>query len=549
MARRAHAYPQVEPGAEALVDARVVRLDRAANVAAALATARKRDAGALAHARGLVLRADLARAAALGLDALSASALARPVPTVDARTPEVRVRRILARGVPAVLVVKNGTPIGAIMTAPDAIAAPALAASLARRLGPTATDLISTVTALAARQRARAWLCGGIVRDLLAGGDVTRGDLDIAVEGDGHRLAREIADAVGGALVLHDRFLTASVEVPRLGTVDVITARSERYDRPGALPRVMPAGIRQDLERRDFTINAMAIELESSERRLVDPFGGRADLERRRLRVLHPLSFVEDPTRMFRGARYASRLGIAPDIWTSRCQRLALRLLPFGALSGARILAELDHILHDTRCADALQRLGVTGVFRVLDPRYRFTSVTARRVIALPSQFDWARASGIDARPLELTLLVILGDQPRPVADAALRRLGVSGDPRSRLERALAVGCSVPPALAGARTASARARLLRPLSAVALAWIRTTGDETTCRSLEEYTRRAARVTSALRGEDVIAFGVERGPDVARVLDALRDARIDEEVSDRDGEAEYVRRWVRTRKEG
>src|SRR5262249_42677625 len=152
----------------------------------------------------------------------------------------------------------------------------------------------------------------------------------------------------------HGRFLTASLRCASGERIDVATARSERYAAPGALPRVLPASIAADLGRRDFTINAMAVEL-GGDMRLHDPHGGRADLRGRRLRVLHPLSFVDDPTRIFRAARYAARLDLAYDGWTSACQALALRLGPYGALSGTRIVAELERIVAEPQAEAALR--------------------------------------------------------------------------------------------------------------------------------------------------------------------------------------------------
>jgi tRNA nucleotidyltransferase/poly(A) polymerase len=516
MARRAQAYPQVEPGAGAAVDARIASVPPAASVGAALRVARAQDVGVLdAGVRGhVVLRADLARAEALGLADLRAADLARPVPVVDAQASEVRVRRALAAGAPLVLVAGRRGAVGAATRAPELVSSPAMAAALGRRLSEGAQAVVTLAATLAARHPATAYLVGGVVRDLFKTGgsaraeigtrggnapsgspapyrptttrNTTPGDLDVVVEGDGHRLARELARALGGTLVRHDRFLTASVAVPDVGTVDVITARSERYERPGALPRVMPAGIRQDLERRDFTVNAMAVDLGADDRPLLDPFGGRADLERRRLRVLHPLSFVEDPTRIFRGARYGARLGFSLDAWTARCQRLALGLVPYPALSGARIVAEIARVVGEGRAPQALGRLGVAGVFRLLDPDYRFTAGTARRIADLGDALDWVGSAGLAASPVEITLLALLADQAH--ARRALVRLGFSGEPLTRLERALDAGPTLPAALAAARTASARA-------------------------------------------------------------ALRDARIDGGVRDRGDEAEYVRRWLMTREEG
>src|SRR5438046_3487934 len=164
------------------------------------------------------------------------------------------------------------------------------------------------------------------------------------------------------------------------------------------------------------------LELHSDAFGLFDPLGGRADLARQRLRVLHPLSYVEDPTRLFRAARYATRFGLAPDAATARAQTLALRLAPYAALSGQRIVAELERILVEPHAAETLARLGRGGAFRLLDPRYRFTAATGRLVTELPGTLAWARQRGLGAEPVELGALALTADQPSAVASAALER-------------------------------------------------------------------------------------------------------------------------------
>src|SRR5260370_1271007 len=141
----------------------------------------------------------------------------------------------------------------------------------------------------------------------------------------------------------------------------------------------------------------MAIELESGAFGLLDPFGGREHLARGRLSVLHPLSYVEDPTRMFRAARYAARLGLAPDRATRAAQALALRLVPYPVLSGQRLAAELGLVLGEARPDAVLVKLGATGVGKLLDPRYRFTEATRRRCGALAATLGWALDRGLVA--------------------------------------------------------------------------------------------------------------------------------------------------------
>jgi len=548
-ARRA--YPQVEPGAAGIVDAGAVAVPPAARVGEALALARRRQAALVVAGEGVwVLGDDLARASLLGLDALPARVLARRLPALPARASEIAVRRRLAEGAPLVVVVGDRRRVvGAVSRRVLAEPAPApLPPRLTAGLDGRARDLLGAIGRLATARGGRAFLVGGLVRDLLRGAAVDARDLDVVVEGDGLGLARALAAALGlpeRAVTEHERFLTASVAVAG-GRVDVATARAERYGRPGALPRVVPAPIAQDLGRRDFTVNAMAIELGTDRLGLLDPFGGRADLRRRRLRVLHPLSFVEDPTRLFRAARYAARLGFRLDGWTARAQRLAVRLGAFPALSGQRLLAEIDLILADVRPEAALRRLGTAGAFRLLDPRYRFRRTTAARLDALAAARGWAERHGLRVPPLELALLVLLGDQRPAVRAAALRRLGLTGEPLERIETALDAAAGGPPA---AGRPSARARWLRARSDLALAWLWLTGGPAARAMLDWYATEAREVRPALRGDDVLALGVPPGPAVARVLAALRDARLDGRVTDREGEQACVRHWLEREEEG
>jgi tRNA nucleotidyltransferase (CCA-adding enzyme) len=555
VARSRHAYPQVDPGASGLVDAPVAAAPPAATAAEALRIVQASGAVAATLGEGArmaaVLQDDLARAIDLGLGDLPAVVLTRSLPLVEGRESEVAVRRRLAAGAPLALVRDGSRIVGAVRggTGPVSGAAPGsgVAAMMGRRLAgrlPDASFAVLRLVAEAARAcRARAYLAGGLVRDawLRTRPGPQAVDIDVAVEGDALRLAMALAGSLGGELVEHARFLTASVRVPGGGRVDVATARAERYEAPGALPRVVPASIRQDLGRRDFTVNAMAVELDSGSFGLLDPHGGRSDLDRRRLRVLHPLSFVEDPTRIFRAARYAARLGLSLDRPSARAQALALRLAPYPALSGPRIVAEIDRILADSRPDLALGRLGAAGAFRLLDPGHRFTRVAAALVARLPAAIAWSRGRGLAVRPAELALLALLGDQPRDLATRALRRLGLAGEPMTRLQRAIETVVSLPARLTAASTPSARAGLLRAVGALDLAGLWLAGDDPCRLVVEWYVDGPAGVRSRLRGDDLVALGVPPGPQVGRLLQELRDGRLDGCLLDEAAEREHVRR--------
>ena len=238
-----------------------------------------------------------------------------------------------------------------------------------------ANALLRVIGDLADRERMSAFAVGGCVRDWRLG-VTSRADLDIAVEGDGIQLARRVAYALGGSLHTHQQFGTATVVIPRpheprmardrarvSGTVrlDLATCRSETYARPAAYPRVSPGTLEGDLFRRDFTLNAMAVALAPSTfGRLLDPFHGARDLTRRRLRMLHDRSFLDDPTRLLRGVRFAQRFGFA---WEPRTARAACEALAAGALSwlnAGRLQRELDRLLDEPdplACFQALASL------------------------------------------------------------------------------------------------------------------------------------------------------------------------------------------------
>lgn len=552
MGKRGHRYPQVEPGAAALVDAQIAAAPPTVSVRDAQVRAiRERVDAVQLGDRGFVLCTDLARAAAIGLDDLPASAITRPLPLVSAGAPEVTVRRALAAGAPMVVVQDRRGVVGGVSS--TSALAGAIGLSVATRLSQSlpawASETLASLGRLAESHGMRAFLVGGLVRDVLSASVLDRADLDVVVEGDGLGLARALGEEQHASVIEHGRFLTASIRRPSGERIDVATARSERYEAPGALPRVLPASILADLGRRDFTLNAMAVEISGGDMRLVDPHGGRGDLRRRRLRILHPLSFVDDPTRIFRGARYAARLDLVYDGWTASCQALAVRLGAYPALSGQRIAAELERILAEPRADLALRRLGAAGAFRLLDPRYRFTRATGALLGALPSAWAWSRERGLDVARLELALMALLAEQASDVRSAALRRLGFTGEPLTRAGRALEITGRLVDRLAETPAGAERGRLLRERTDLELAALWLGGEAAARTAVTWWVDTARRVRSVLRGEEVVELGVRRGPAVAEVLDRLRDRRLDGESGDREAEIEYVRHWLEAREEG
>ncbi len=211
------------------------------------------------------------------------------------------------------------------------------------------------------------YLVGGTVRDLLLGR--SRMDIDLSVEGDGMGFAARLARAFEARSAPNPRFLTATVEMPGGHSLDVATARSETYERPGALPRVASASMDVDLARRDFTINAMAVSLNGrSFGELVDPFAGRADLRKKRVRILHDRSFIDDPTRLFRAVRFEQRLRFRLERGTERRFRDAVAEGMIGHLSGPRLLEQLKLVCFEPDPWLVFNRLEGLEVLRAIHP-------------------------------------------------------------------------------------------------------------------------------------------------------------------------------------
>jgi tRNA nucleotidyltransferase (CCA-adding enzyme) len=365
------------------------------------------------------------------------------------------------------------------------------------------------------------FLVGGAVRDLLLG--ATTVDLDVAVEGDAAETARELAARLDGEVTEHERFGTATVRSGTLA-VDLATTRRERYPAPGALPEVEPAPLAEDLGRRDFAINAMAATLSPGQPgRLVDPHGGVDDLRSRIVRVLHPASFLDDPTRLLRAVRYEARLGFEMDAGTeARAREAAAGAL--ASVSGPRVRDELLDLLAEPGSAAGVARLRDLGLDRAMHPRLAAdpdlvagaslgaAETGADRVLA-------ALAALVSAAPAELR--------------GWLEDLHLGRDRTDRVARAAARGEGVADELREDLPPSGIRRLLapEPPEALALALARGAPAE----SILRYVRGLRDVRLEVTGDDLIAEGIEPSPALGRALEETLDRKLDGEVSGREEE--------------
>lgn len=372
--------------------------------------------------------------------------------------------------------------------------------------------------AAASRDRPDLALVGGAVRDLLLGREPR--ELDAVVDGDAEGLAHELAAALGeGAQVrTHGRFGTAVVEWPQ-GRIDLAGRRAESYAVPGALPDVRRADATQDLMRRDFTINAIAVPLGGEERgRLVAVEHAIDDLFAGRLRVLHERSFLDDPTRLLRMARYAARLRFAVEARTGQLAAAALRDGALETVSGARTGAELRLALGEADPLAALSAMEDIGVLDALGLERPDPELAARALALLPA----------DGCPQTLLMALTLDGDAGPLLD----RLEFPAPERDRI-----LACLDAPALAramnGARRPSQLRELLegRPVEAVALA-----GAHGPVQAAGRWLQELRHVRLEIGGEDLLAAGLAPGPEIGRRLSAALDRRLDGEL-ERGREAE------------
>lgn len=372
---------------------------------------------------------------------------------------------------------------------------------------PLVADVVAEGEGVASGQ-----VVGGVVRDALRG-RLDGHDVDLVVEGDAVALGRRLLGR-GGELVVHDRFGTATWR--RGGdAVDLITARRETYPRPGALPETVPADLAADLGRRDFTVNAMAWQLWPG-RRLIDPHGGAADLERGLLRVLHPGSFFDDPTRMFRAARYAARLHLELEPHTAEWMRAACEGGALQTVSPARLGGEWRRLAAEPEPADCVERLLDWGVGQRLGLRRDRLPALRRACVG--------KSLGADL------LLAVVAPSGEP--------FGLSGQRAQKLAHAHSAAPVV------GTTDEALVGAIEGRSDFELAVLRAVHPE----AAPAIDRGVALRDRAplLTGRQVLELGVAAGPAVGELLRAVRAARLRGEVTDVDGARDLVRAALATR---
>jgi tRNA nucleotidyltransferase (CCA-adding enzyme) len=484
-------------------------------------------------------------------------------------------------GLGQVPVVENGRITG-IVTRTDLIklwsesSAPARAEKLAERLRlavpPALWHVLNEAGRIAAEQNSGLFIVGGFVRDLLhhaaPGESITYPDIDLVVEGDAIQLAHALARRHGGQVRSHRRFGTAKWLLPSglpngatgddrspepcgglPPALDFVTARTEFYEHPSALPEVERSSIKQDLHRRDFTINTLAMRLLPEHfGELLDFYGGESDLRQGLIRVLHSLSFVEDPTRMLRAVRLEQRLGFRIESRTLELLQHALDLL--DRVSGERIYHELCLILREPEPQRALRRLDELGILCQIHPELRADDWVLGRLAELRDRLvgtPWERTQPGDVHYLGALTCRMSAD----ALAALISRLRIPGYEAHTLREVELVRRTCLPRLLEPQRPSQIYHTLAAFTSHALlvAWL-CCEDDTARAQLAQFQRELRGVHPIINGSYLRSqFRLRPGPIYRQVLDALRGARLDGQVITLADEHAWVEGWLKEYTDG
>jgi len=422
-----------------------------------------------------------------------------------------------------------------------------LAGVIAKRFSKNIRETLQALGAIGDSLGMAVYLVGGFVRDLLIGIDNL--DMDVTVEGNAIFFAERFVELYGGRVRSHKKFGTALLVLLDGRKIDVASTRLEYYDSPGVLPTVERASLRHDLYRRDFTINTLAISINGNcFGQLTDHFGGQQDIQERVVRVLHNLSFVEDPTRVFRAIRFEQRLGfhIAPH--TENLMQSAVRMNLLEKLGGERLLSELVQIMREKEPMAAITRMASFGLLTYIHPSLKLVTTTERVLRETGQVMAWLRLLYLKERcePWQVYLLALCDALSSQEFHDVSVRLAIPGRLALRL-------CSQRHLVFSTLNAVKR-RLKQPaqvqnsqihswfsgLSLEMLSYLAArASSEQVRRFVSLYLTRLRTIAPILNGEDLRELGLEPGPMFRRMKNRLLQARLDGEVSSRDEEVALV----------
>jgi tRNA nucleotidyltransferase (CCA-adding enzyme) len=416
------------------------------------------------------------------------------------------------------------------------------------RLEKESLDKLADIGNLADKMGYHAHLVGGFVRDLLLRNE--NNDIDIVIEGDGILFAEEMSRAFNVKVRQHKEFATAKITYKDGFKIDIATARLEYYKAPAALPTVEHSSLKLDLHRRDFTINTLAISLnKNSFGQLLDFFGAQRDIKEKTIRVLHSLSFVEDPTRVFRAIRFEIRFGFHIGKHTMNLIKNAVKMNFLSKIRGKRVWTELTLILLEDEAEKILKRLQDLDLIRFIYPGLAFGKEKERLFRQMHTVFKWYELlyKGTPCDKVQYYLLGLIDQMKHEEAiefckvtemSETLKRKTIDNSKKIQ-ETILKFAFDFP-----AMKKSEICKHLELLSEEAKLFIMAkTRSDAIKKAISNYIMYIDSLNTILTGEDLKKMGIKEGPVYKKILDALKEAKIDMGLKTKEDEINFLKEYT------
>ncbi len=398
-------------------------------------------------------------------------------------------------------------------------------------IGPELRKILESIRETAAREGVKAYLVGGIVRDIILG--IENEDIDIVVEGNGIEFAKSLCESLGGKKVVsHEKFKTAVVVVDENLKIDVATSRVEYYEYPTSLPTVEYGSLREDMFRRDFTINSLALEVDNNRfGDLVDYFNGYKDIREKKIRILHNLSFIEDPTRIIRAFRFASRYGFDIAVETERLLQDSIENGFLKRVSWPRVKTELKIILGDRRPQRALEYLEKYGILKTIHPKIRYSS---RMKEQIEKTADLKRL--LDTLGLEkwlVNFLVVLENLNSDELNLVFSKFGFSGSFKKKYHLGSTKRKKILKELSIARKNSRIYDILKEITNEIIVLLYLEGNQDLKENIEKYVYSLRNAECIVGGRDLIEMGGTPGDHFKDILQEVFYFQLDNPESEKE----------------
>lgn len=405
-------------------------------------------------------------------------------------------------------------------------------------------DILKKSGQIAGELGFNAYLVGGSVRDLLRGEENL--DIDIVIEGEGIVFARTLGERLKAKVRAHQKFGTAQVFAQEI-KLDVATARTEYYESPAALPKVETSSIKKDLYRRDFTINTLAVKLNPGEfGTLIDFFGAQRDLREKAIRVLHNVSFVEDPTRAFRAVRFSERFGFKISKHTENLIKSAIEMNLFNMLSGPRLYEELLLAFKETEPIKTLKKLSDYGLLKVIHAGLVFTDALESTLKSMQETISWFTLLFLEEKPDKgiLYLMALLSGLKDEDLKATIGRLSPPPRARDMILRGMNQAKDILRRFPSDDPVEIYKLLSKLRLETVLFLMALSKDRKKQRVISHYLTELRNVKTILKGDDLKGMGVQPGPVYSKILNKLLEEKLRGHLKSREDEEKFVKKIIR-----